>query len=278
VTGAAPLAADVAVIDLGAAQLALAAGLLLAAAGASLALRLGLGRRLLLAATRSVAQLMLLGLVLKWVFDSEGPWLVLAVMVLMAIIAGFEAVRRTTYRLPGVRGASIGVMLLSGLLVTFYGVAVVIRVEPWYAPQYVIPILGMVLGNTLTGISLGLETVLAGFARDRERVELLLAHGATRAEASRDVVRLAVRTGLIPILNAMVAAGIVSIPGMMTGQILAGQDPASAARYQIFILFSIAGGVALGTVGVVLAAARLAFDDRDRLRAERIRSVTSSAR
>jgi len=266
------------VIDLGAGQLALAAGLLVVAAAASLVLRLQLERRLLTAAVRSVAQLLLLGLVLKWVFESEGPWIVLAMMVLMTLIAGFEAVRRTTYRLRGVRGASMGVMLVTGLVVTFYGVSVVIRVDPWYAPQYAIPILGMVLGNTLTGISLGLETVLAGFARDRERVELLLAHGATRAEATRDVVRQAVRMGMIPILNAMVAAGIVSIPGMMTGQILAGQDPATAARYQIFILFSIAGGVALGTVGVVLMATRLAFDERDRLRAERIRQVPPQVR
>jgi putative ABC transport system permease protein len=87
-------------------------------------------------------------------------------------------------------------------------------------------------------------------------------------------VRDAVRTGMIPILNAMVAAGLISIPGMMTGQILAGQDPASAARYQMFILFSIAGGVALGTIGVVLAVARLVFDGRGRLRPERIRRVS----
>lgn len=261
------------VMDLGVGQLALAAALILLAAGTSLALRLQLGRRLLLASVRSVSQLLLLGFVLKWIFNSEGPWTVLAMMVVMALIAGFEAVRRTTYRMRGVLGASMGVMLLTSLLVTFYGVSAVIRVEPWYAPQYAIPILGMILGNTLTGISLGLETVLGGYARDREQVEMLLAHGATRREASRDTVRQAVRTGMIPILNAMVAAGLVSIPGMMTGQILAGQDPAAAARYQIFILFSIAGGVALGTVGVVLAATRLAFDERDRLRTERIRST-----
>jgi len=260
----------VGVIDLGAFELALAAALILLAAAASLALRLQLGSRLLLASLRSVAQLLLLGFVLKWIFLANGPWAVLGMMVAMAFIAGFEAVRRTTYRLSGVLSASMGVMLVTSMAVTFYGVAVVIHVHPWYTPQYAIPILGMVLGNTLTGISLGLETVLGGFARNRERVELLLAHGATRREASRDTVRAAVRTGLIPILNSMVAAGVVSIPGMMTGQILAGQDPAAAARYQIFILFAIAGGVALGTLGVVFAATGLVFDERDRLRAERI--------
>ena len=262
-----------AVIDLGWGQLALAAALILCNAGADVALRLGLGKRLLVAAARGFAQLLLLGVVLQWVFRQDGPWAVLGMMAVMIVFAGFEAVRRTSYRVRGAFAAGIGVMLVSSMVVTLYGVRGVIGVTPWYTPQYIVPILGMILGNTLTGISLGLETALEGFAKEKERVEVFLAHGLTPREASRDVVRRAVRVGLIPILNSMVAAGVVSIPGMMTGQILAGEDPAVAARYQIFILFSIAAGVALGTVGVVFAAERLVFDDRARLRADRIRRV-----
>ncbi|MFV1959101.1 MAG: iron export ABC transporter permease subunit FetB [Planctomycetota bacterium] len=263
----------IAVIHLSGWQLLAAAALILVNAAISLALSLGLGQRLLLASLRSVVQLTILGGVLVWVFSREGPWAVIVMMCVMGIVAGYEAVRRTSHRIRGGYLASQGVMLFTSLLVTLYGVVGVIGVRPWYTPQYVIPILGMILGNTLNGISLGLETVLEGFATRREQVELLLAHGATRREASRDVVRRAVRTGMIPILNSMVAAGLVSIPGMMTGQILAGQDPAAAARYQIFILFSIAGGVALGTMGIVLAATRLAFDEHERLRTDRIRTV-----
>jgi len=261
-------------VEIGPLQLGLAALLILLNAAISMRLQLGLGRRLLLASLRSVVQLSLLGLLLTWVFSVQGPWAVLPLMVLMALIAGFEAVRRTTRRVPGIYGVSIGVVLATSMAITFYGLVAVIGIEPWYAPRYAVPILGMVLGNTLTGISLGLETTLRGFDRDRAQVELLLAHGATRKEASREVVRGAVRTGMIPILNAMIAAGLISIPGMMTGQILAGQDPASAARYQMFILFSIAAGVALGTMGVVLLTARLVFDRRERLRPERIRRVS----
>ena len=266
----------IAVIALGPWELALAAALILVNAAVSLALRLGLERRLLLASVRTLVQLLLLGTVLQWVFRQEGPWAVLATMLVMALLAGFEAVRRTTHRVRGGFALSMGVMFVSSMTVTFYGLLVVIRVDPWYAPQYAVPILGMLLGNTLNGISLGLETALDGFRRDREEVEMLLAHGATRREASRRVVRRAVRTGMIPILNSIIAAGIISIPGMMTGQILAGQDPAHAARYQIFILFSIAAGVALGTMGVVFAATRLVFDERDRLRADRIERVRTS--
>ena len=261
----------IAVITLSAGDLALVALLILLNAAVSVALKLGLERRLLVASVRAVVQLTLLGFVLQWVFETHEPFLILTLMVLMASIAGIEAVRRTTRRVPGVFAASTTVMLVSSMAVTLYGLIAVIGTEPWYEPRYAIPILGMVLGNALNGISLGLETVLEGFDRDRRQVELLLTLGTTRAEAARDVVRRAVRTGLIPILNSMIAVGIVAIPGMMTGQILGGEDPADAARYQIFILFSIAGGVALGTMGVVLAATRLSFDERDRLRTDRIR-------
>ncbi|MDH3627239.1 MAG: iron export ABC transporter permease subunit FetB [Acidobacteriota bacterium] len=252
-------------------QLALGALLIVLNAGISLYARVGLHGRLLVAAARTVVQLSLLGLVLKWVFSIEGPWAVLSMMLVMAFIAGFEAVRRTTYRVPGLYRVSIGVMMISSMLIAFYGLRVVIRVDPWYTPQYAIPILGMILGNTLNGIALGLETVLAGFAQRRRQVEMLLAHGATAKEASKEIVQDAVRTGLIPILNSMAAVGLISIPGMMTGQILAGQAPGSAVRYQMFIMFSIAGGVALGTFSIVLWARRLVFDDRQRLRHDRIR-------
>lgn len=251
-------------------QLALGALLIVLNAGISFFLRVGLESRLLIAALRTVVQLSLLGLVLKWVFSIDGPWAVLPMMLTMAFIAGFEAVRRTSYRVPGVHRASIGVMMVSSMLIAFYGLRVVIRVDPWYTPQYAIPILGMILGNTLNGIALGLETILAGFAQRRRQVEVLLAHGATANEASADVVRNAVRTGMIPILNSMAAVGLISIPGMMTGQILAGQSPVSAVRYQMFIMFSVAGGVALGTFGIVLWTRRLVFDDRQRLRHDRI--------
>ncbi|MFT5051466.1 MAG: putative ABC transport system permease protein [Chlamydiales bacterium] len=259
-------------VNLGPLELGLAALLVLGSAGASLVLGLGLGKRLVVAGVRASLQLALLGLLLRWVFSIEGPWLVVACMLVMGLVAGREAVRRTTHSVPGQLRMSVGVMLWSSMAVSLYGLIVVLRVDPWYTPQYAIPLLGLVLGNTLNGIALGLETAVSGFVLERDQVELLLAHGATRREAARAVVRRAIRTGMIPIMNSMVAAGIVSIPGMMTGQILSGADPSSAARYQILVLFIIAGGVALGTIGAVLGATRLVFDDRDRLRLDRIRS------
>ena len=126
--------------------------------------------------------------------------------------------------------------------------------QPWYDPQYFIPLLGMVLGNTLTGISLGLDRFMESLVNQRQKIETLLALGATRWEATHEEVQAAIRTGMIPTINSMMVMGIVSLPGMMTGQILAGANPLDAVRYQIIIIFAIASATALGTLGVVLLA------------------------
>ncbi len=121
----------------------------------------------------------------------------------------------------------------------------------------------MILGNTLTGVSLGLDRLgseLIGSGK-REQVEALLALGATRWEAARRPIQQAVKTGLIPTINAMMVVGIVSLPGMMTGQLLAGTPPVEAVKYQIVIMFLIASGTALGTVLSVLLSFRRLFND-----------------
>ncbi|MED6335091.1 MAG: ABC transporter permease, partial [Planctomycetota bacterium] len=139
-----------------------------------------------------------------------------------------------------------------------------------WEPRYLIPFLGMVLGNGLTGISLGLERCLRELDEGRVRVECLLALGATRWEASRVVAGEAVRAGMVPILNSMTVVGLVTIPGMMTGQLLGGVSPLTAARYQILIMFLIAATTAGGVTVVVVLCLRALFDDTHRLRLERL--------
>ena len=112
----------------------------------------------------------------------------------------------------------------------------------------------------MNGISLGLDRLGGELAAKRAQVEALLALGATRWEAARQPIQEAVRTGLIPIMNSMMVVGIVSLPGMMTGQILAGANPVEAVKYQIVIMFLIASGTALGTVSVVLLSYRRLFN------------------
>lgn len=259
-------------IDLTPLQVALAAGLIAINAGISLGLRLGMERRLAVASVRTVVQLLLIGLVLDWVFAVRLPWIVLALGAVMAAIAGVAAVRRTERRYPGIWVDALVSMWASSWLIAGVAVLGIVRPEAWWEPQYAIPLLGMILGNTLNGISLGLDRLGEELVGRRIEVEALLAMGATRWEAARDRVRRAVRTGMIPIINAMTVVGIVSIPGMMTGQLLAGVEPTRAVEYQIVIMFLIASGTALGTMGVVLLGYRRLFSEGHQFLAHRLRS------
>lgn len=247
-------------LDLTYAQVGLSA-LLVAVNGAiSVALRLGLERRLLVASLRMVVQLLLVGLVLKWIFTVSRWYVVVLLGLAMALVAGAAAVQRTDRRYPGIWLNSIVSVWASSWLVTSLGVLAIVRVDPWYQPQYVIPFLGMILGNTLTGISLGLDRVGEELISQRAQVEALLALGATRWEAAVGSLRKAVQTGMVPMINSMMVAGLVSLPGMMTGQLLAGVEPLQAVKYQIVILFLIAAATALGTLGVVLLSYRRLFN------------------
>ncbi len=257
-------------IELTSWQVGLAALLILVSAAISLALRLGMERRLLVAAVRTVAQLALIGFVLDWVFAVSRVGIVLILMTVMVLVAGLTAVRRTERRYPGIWLNAIVSMWASSWLITAVALFGIVRVRPWYDPQYAIPLLGMILGNTLTGISLGLDRLTEELRTRRDQVETLLALGATRWEAAQDPVRRSVRTGMIPIINSMMVVGIVSIPGMMTGQLLAGVDPLSAVEYQIVIMFLIASGTALGTAGVVLLGYRRLFNARHQFLFQRI--------
>ncbi len=136
----------------------------------------------------------------------------------------------------------------------------IIRVHPWYNPQYVLPIAGMVLGNSMTGISLALERLFGDLGRRSDEVRMLLALGASPWEASLPSIRAALTAGLIPTINAMNAVGIVSIPGMMTGQIIAGANPGKAARYQIVVMLMLSAATAIGSMMAVALAYHKSFD------------------
>ena len=240
-------------------QVAIAAALILFNGGVSVALGLQLERRLAWASLRTVVQLALLGLVLDSVFSIERGWLVVILMSFMTTVAAVSAVQRGPHRYRGIWVDSLIAMFASAWLMTAVALGAIVQPTPWHSPQYAIPLLGMILGNTLNGISLGMERLHREFQR-RDEIETLLALGATRWEAARQSIRSAVRTGMIPIINSMTIVGIVSLPGMMTGQLLAGVAPAEAVKYQIVIMFLIAGGTTLGAVLVVLLGFRRFFN------------------
>ena len=151
-------------------------------------LRLGLGRPLLLASTRMVVQLLLVGGVLEWLFRQQNPLPILGLGLVMACIAAVSAVQRTRRRFAGIYWNSLVSVLAASSLVTGLALVGIIRPQPWFAPQYLIPLLGMVLGNTLNGISLGLDRLMESLVSQRDQVELRLGLGASRWEACREPV------------------------------------------------------------------------------------------
>ena len=251
-------------IQLGYGQLAIATSLILISGLISILLRLGLERRLALASIRTVVQLLLVGKVLEWIFAPGRAWyIVLALMAGMTLIAGGAAVGRTERPYRGIWLDSVVSMWASSWLIAAVAPFGVVQIQQagqsWCQPQYAIPLLGMILGNTLNGISLGMDRLGNELASKRDQVETLLALGATRWEAARASIQQAVRTGMIPTINSMMIVGLVSLPGMMTGQLLSGTLPVQAVMYQIVIMFLLAAGTSLGTVSVVLLGYRRLF-------------------
>jgi putative ABC transport system permease protein len=265
-------------IHLDAMDVAVAALLVLLDAGISIALRLRLHRQVLWSATRMVVQLLLVGWVLRTVFALGSPAATLGIIVLMIAAAAREVAVRPVQRLRGWANYRIGALVvgLSGTATVLLALFTSIRPTPWYDPHYAIPLMGIVLGSVLNSASLGLDTFFSGVAKGRAEIEARLALGATRNEALAPLIRDAVRRGMIPIINQMSAAGIITLPGTMTGQILAGMDPLEAVKYQILLMFLLTGGGGLAAVGAVYLAARAVTDERHRLRVDRLvgRSAT----
>jgi putative ABC transport system permease protein len=161
-------------------------------------------------------------------------------------------------------------MMMASVVVTVFALLTALQPTPWYDPRYAIPLLGMILGNCMTGVGLGLSTLTMNLAARRPGVEAQLMLGATRQVATAPVMREALRSALMPIINSMAATGVVSLPGMMTGQILGGVPPAEAVKYQILVMFLIAGGTGLGAVTTVLGGVYRLTDARHRLRLDRL--------
>jgi len=263
-------------VSLGYGDLALAALFLVINGVASIWLGLGLERRLAVAAVRMFVQLSLVGLVLKTLFGLGSPWLTGLWIVFMLLFAGREVRARQENRITGWWGYGIGggAMALSAGVVAVFALGVLVRPDPWWAPQYFLPLLGMILGNAMNGVSLGLNSLHRAIKRESRAIEAQLMLGATRWQAAGPFLRDALKTGFIPIINAMAATGIVSLPGMMSGQILAGVDPREAVKYQILVMLLIAGSTGIGVMLAAFGSLWRLTDNRHRLRPDRLSAAS----
>ena len=244
------------------ADVALASSLILLVIFISWRLRLKLTKTLLTAATRTVVQLSFIGLILAWIFAREQWYEVLLILTIMTLIAGGAAKNRVKRSYKGLFSDTLVAVGTSAILVTTIAIIVILKVQPWYTPQFIIPILGLILGNSLTAISLTSNQLIEAFHEQQPRIEMMLSLSARPFEAVHEQIRAAIVSGMTPTLNSMLVVGIVSLPGMMTGQILAGADPTQAVRYQIVTMFLICVSSTLGCTISALLIYRRFFNGR----------------
>ncbi|WP_227679709.1 ABC transporter permease [Psychrobacter frigidicola] len=241
-------------------NVALASSLILLVILISWRLRLRLTSTLLMAAVRTVIQLSFIGLILAWIFAREHWYEVLVILTIMTLIAAGAAKNRVKRAYKGLLTDTFIAVSASAVLVTIIAIGLILRVQPWYTPQFIIPILGLILGNSLTAISLTSNQLINAFHEQQARIEMMLSLSATPYEAVHAPIRAAIINGMTPTLNSMMVVGIVSLPGMMTGQILAGAEPTQAVRYQIVTMFLICVSSTLGCTSSALLIYRRFFN------------------
>jgi putative ABC transport system permease protein len=239
--------------------------LLLIPLGLFFKLKIKLSRDLIIGAVRMTAQLLLVGLYLKYIFELNAPWLSALWIAVMLLTANTATLRKTNLKLKPFFWTTLGGMTFSTLFVSFIFIAV-IHPHPFYDARYLVPITGMVLGNCLRGNVISLERFFSSVRENENEYMTYLMLGATRSEAVLPYLRNGVLAAIGPSLATMSTIGLVSLPGMMTGQILGGSFPLVAIKYQIGIMLCIFTATSLTAYLNIRLSLSIAFDDYHNLR------------
>ncbi len=224
------------VIDIGYLQLLLAGLLILITIGISIKMKLGQSKNLIIGAIRTFVQLLALGFILNYVFALQSWWIVLLVVLFMIVAATQIAVKRVDRKIPNLWPSIFISLFFSSVIVALLVVEGVIQAEPWYSARHMIPISSMIIGNAMTAVALAINRLFDDLEKRKDELDALVALGASPFEAALPSIKHSINAGMLPTIAMMSAVGIVSIPGMMSGQILAGADPLAASKYQIVVV------------------------------------------
>ncbi|MDI3547773.1 MAG: UDP-glucose/iron transport system permease protein [Halanaerobiales bacterium] len=221
---------------------------------------------IIIASIRMTIQLVLVGYVLTYIFDNPGLIYSLLILLIMEGFAIKNIYDRVNRELSKSMKLIIAMAMISGTMISIiYFIIAVINLKPWYQPQYFIPLSGMLIGNSMTGIALGTNGLIEGIRKNKDQIENALMLGARPEQATRDISNNAFYNAILPTINSMLGMGIVFLPGMMTGQILAGAPPLTAIKYQIAIMLGISGSVTLTVYIMVKAGIKTFFNERAQL-------------
>ena len=185
------------------------------------------------AIARMLAQLLLVGYVLTFIFASNSPWIVLTVLSVMVFASSWIALGAIKDNRIELYKHSLFSIAIGGSIMFVVVILLVLEIDPWYKPQYTIPIAGMIFANSMTSVSLAAE-----------RLDVELSRKVSYLKART----ISLQTSMIPVINSLFAVGLVSLPGMMTGQILSGVSPLIASRYQIMVMLMIFASSGISTI------------------------------
>lgn len=240
-------------------ELGISVMFVMAAGALSLWQNLQLTRSLLIGTIRTFIQLIAVGFLIKFIFRLESPWLVLGYFAVTAVVAaqvvrGAVKEKGTSLFLP-----TLLTILSVGFIITWSVVGIIVGAHPWWEPQYFVPLGGMISGNVMSAVSIGLRKWFEGMRSHRQEVEMKLVLGATPAEASANIFRESLKLAMMPTITGMMSVGLVQLPGMMTGQILAGAAPGHAVRYQIVVMLMLTASTAFGSFLALYAVRKKSF-------------------
>lgn len=229
--------------------------------GVSLAQKLRLERDIAEVIVRTFVQLVAIGYVLKFIFAQEQLWWTSVMIIAMTFVGAYTSAGRA-------KGIPKPFAITLSAMVTAIAVAILLLlglsiIPP--KPMFLIPIAGMVIGNTMNTLSVMLIRIREGFSENRDTIEVALALGKSPATASANIVKSAARLSLIPMLDRVKVSGIIFLPGAMTGMILAGASPLQAVKFQIIIMYLLIGTPTIATLIACRMAYRRFFNDAEQL-------------
>ncbi|MDY6937144.1 MAG: iron export ABC transporter permease subunit FetB [Cyanobacteriota bacterium] len=248
-------------------DLGIALGMMAIAIGISAWQQLGLEGNLALATARTVVQLVVVGmLVLEVIFTWENPLALAGLLAIMLSIAAIVARNRISTKIPKLLPLVwFSILVSSGLTLLYTNFLVLRQPDIWGNPQYLIPLAGIVMGNAMNGAALAGERFVSSIQASPLEIETHLCLGATPKQAISQYRKDAVRSGLIPTINSMMVVGLVTLPGIMTGQMLSGINPIYAAAYQILIMFMLAFANLIATLLITQGLANKFFNSAAQL-------------
>ncbi|KAJ2550797.1 hypothetical protein EV175_003932 [Coemansia sp. RSA 1933] len=241
-------------------------------------LNLGLTRGLIVASIRCVVQLTLLSMVLNRVFMTQSPVYIFGLALGMGVLASVEVTFwRAKNRFPRMLLGTFLSLIVSVLAVALFGNVYSLGMSPAYTAEKFIPTVGMLFGNCVIGVSIGMSAVMDALETHRDRIEVMMCYGASRWELIRLVAVDAMKAAMLPSITNMSITGLISIPGMMTGWVLSGGNVLDAAHYQQIIFFMLTASSAISALLCVGFCASVLIDKTPVLRLNRITTVNGKA-